>query len=363
MEDIPFESTLDSENDESLQSLGENEVNENLFNDNKTFPNLVLNVSSDSIYDTVHVENISQTPLQSPSTHKTNIESLSPSTLSGLSPNQMIMTHRNVTNQSVLLETSHHTKRVLVNVSIATEENGDDQEKHQQVYVLSVAVPTDEDSSNNVHGEPIDLSPPQQNIASVHLGLKGGSSNLSQHSTLRPSGLLPTPSSSTHQSWGGHCKCSCPCLDVKSNTKKENTSNFSIIAGNHEKDDPTHLKDMKQVNVNIDHHTPKINHTSHIVNKDASENDNLVTSSPMYPIFIESKELPNTTLNQTDATETSLYEELLPTFDPEEDSFEDTSPNPSTESLLETTTQDQCVQPTQPPPIILLLEGENVYKP
>ncbi|XP_052130021.1 teneurin-m isoform X7 [Frankliniella occidentalis] len=352
VDDTQYESTLDIGKDETFQSSGENEVNGNIFSGNRTSPNLVLNVSSDS----VHVENTSQTLLQSRNTHKTNLESFSPPSFSGLSPNQKTLAHKNVTNQSVLLETSHHTKRVLVNVTIATEENGDNQEKHQQVYVLSVAVPSDEDSSN-VHAESIDLSPPQQNIASVHLGLKGGSSNLSQHSTLRPSGLLPTPSSSTHQSWGGHCKCSCPCLDVKSSSKNEQHSNLSVISGNHEVADPTNVNDTRQVDVNTDRYTPKLNHTSHTANKDASETDNLVTSSQVSPLFIESKEILNTTLNISDVTENSLYEELFPTFELEGDSFEDTSPNPTTEPQLDTTTQEQCVQPTQPPPIILLLEG------
>jgi hypothetical protein len=122
---------------------------------------------------------------------------------------------------------SRHSKRVLVNVTIATEdadqsnETGYHSSNHRPVYVLSVSVPTNGESEQ-VAG--IDISPSSQKIASVLLGLSnenGTQTFISKHEqplplpTLPPATttVAPLPTTTTFHLWGGICECSCPCLD------------------------------------------------------------------------------------------------------------------------------------------------------
>jgi hypothetical protein len=132
---------------------------------------------------------------------------------------------------------SRHAKRVLVNVTIATEdadqsnETGYHLSNHQPVYVLSVSVPTSGDSEQ-VAG--VDISPTSQKVASALLGLSnenGTQTLIPKHEQPPPvSSLPPTTTTITHpppttafQFWGGVCECSCPCLD---NSENETGSDF-----------------------------------------------------------------------------------------------------------------------------------------
>ncbi|XP_021940923.1 teneurin-m isoform X3 [Zootermopsis nevadensis] len=119
---------------------------------------------------------------------------------------------------------SKHAKRVLVNVTIATEdadrsnETGYHSGNHSPVYVLSVSVPTNGESEK-VAG--IDISPPSQKVASVLLGLSNESSkqtfvtNHEQPLSLQrtTTTIAPLPTTTSFHLWGGVCECSCPCLD------------------------------------------------------------------------------------------------------------------------------------------------------
>lgn len=122
---------------------------------------------------------------------------------------------------------SRHAKRVLVNVTIATEdvdqsnETGHHSNNHQPVYVLSVSVPTNGDSEQ-VAG--VDISPPSQKLASVLLGMSTDNAthtSVSKHeppSSLPPATTTITPSPTTaFPLWGGVCECTCPCLDNSEN--------------------------------------------------------------------------------------------------------------------------------------------------
>lgn len=273
------------------------------------------------------------------------------------------MTLANVSNQQVTVDSpnTHHAKRVLVNVTIATEDDaGEAQSKnHQQVYVLSVAVPSLDDSNSNTAS--IDLSPPQQNIASVHLGLKSGASNLSATSapSTTSSATVTSPATPSHLLWGGHCKCSCPCLDKKTSTKNESPSNLSIISGNMNEtvadSDFTNQEEYKEGKVgegrdgNLE---PKETKT------DSSGDIGFSTeaSSLLYDY--------GETTNLDDESESSSFnpEELFSSSEMDTEAFNDSASTPSSVSQMETSTEGLCVQPTLPPPIILLLEGEKVCK-
>lgn len=131
-------------------------------------------------------------------------------------------------------DSSRHAKRVLVNVTIATEDadqsndTGYHSSIHRPVYVLSVSVPTNGESEQ-VAG--IDISPPSQKVASVLLGLSnenGMQTFVSKHEQPLPSPpttttIAPHPTTTPFLLWGGVCECSCPCLD---NTDSKNDTDL-----------------------------------------------------------------------------------------------------------------------------------------
>lgn len=93
------------------------------------------------------------------------------------------------------------SKRILVNVTIATDPDSSNPFASQSVYVLSVSVPTDGDPSHT----------PDVNVNSkMHHNVSSHSMNPitveEAHATEKPSGH-----------WGSECQCSCPCLDDKPN--------------------------------------------------------------------------------------------------------------------------------------------------
>lgn len=91
------------------------------------------------------------------------------------------------------------SKRILVNVTIATDPDASNPYASQSVYVLSVSVPTDGNPSHT----------PDVNV----------NSNINHNASNRPINpveeIHATEKSSDH--WGGQCECSCPCLDDKPN--------------------------------------------------------------------------------------------------------------------------------------------------
>jgi hypothetical protein len=135
---------------------------------------------------------------------------------------------------------SRHAKRVLVNVTIATEdvdesnETGHHSSNHQPVYVLSVSVPTNGDSEQ-VAG--VDISPPSQKLASVLLSMSNDNAthiSVSKHeppSSPSPatSTIIPFPTTTAFPLWGGVCECTCPCLD-----NSENETGLDLEVGNTE---------------------------------------------------------------------------------------------------------------------------------
>lgn len=109
---------------------------------------------------------------------------------------------------------SPHSKRVLVNVTIATDPGSNDPYATQNVYVLSVSVPTDGDphqDANVLNAESYMQPAALTRIDDLHSMIKE-----SPPTTKRP-----------YEYWGGECQCNCPCLDDKTDlTEKEEAGDF-----------------------------------------------------------------------------------------------------------------------------------------
>lgn len=107
---------------------------------------------------------------------------------------------------------NNNNKRVTINVTIATEPNSNEPSATQNLYVLSVSIPTTgnlNESPNinvNTHAEPHSLAlkqlSPQKEFAA-----SPSSSITNSHMPLNAT------SDKSFGFWGGECQCSCPCLD------------------------------------------------------------------------------------------------------------------------------------------------------
>jgi len=128
------------------------------------------------------------------------------STPATLTTTNSSVTHAVATNR--MHEVPHNPKRVLVNVTITTDDDGNVSEAHhRQVYVLSVAVPTNDNTNESL--KEVDISPPEQKVASVFLGV--GTDHppvVSTEATRTPSPIIPE----NNTLWGGKCVCSCPTV-------------------------------------------------------------------------------------------------------------------------------------------------------
>lgn len=96
-------------------------------------------------------------------------------------------------------EVSNPSKRILVNVTIATEPDSKNPYASQSVYVLSVSVPTD---GNPSHTPDVSLNSHNSSIPNKN--------HLSDHTSIAK---LSTEKPNDHVWGGGDCQCSCPCLD------------------------------------------------------------------------------------------------------------------------------------------------------
>lgn len=332
---------VDSLNSETVVGVSKKELYESSVENEVGGVNLKseMNFIPGNVPQGLHADDSSSYPLQDSSTAKTLWDSLPLS--STVSTNITINTAGNVTNQDGVVEPANHqhAKRVLVNVTISTEESGGQSEaSHNQVYVLSVAVPAMGDDRET---ESVNLSPPQQNIASVHLGIKGGSQNFTEAiPTSLPS--FTSPATPTHLTWGGHCSCSCPCLDKETNTHQEQSLKIPTISGN-------------MTGAEFNQKDQERNSRSELTDSSLQNSDLAALGS--------TSEAPS--LDYDDSTDFSIEDstlsgELSSDIDDvwvEENASSTTLP---AISQMETTSVQECVQPTQPPPIILLLEGEIV---
>ncbi|KAJ8911461.1 hypothetical protein NQ315_013565 [Exocentrus adspersus] len=97
------------------------------------------------------------------------------------------------------------SKRVLVNVTIATDPDHNNPHSTQSVYVLSVSVPTE---GNDEPGVKIDK---KQNPKEFYESTKDSD---------KPLTTLPPPFDFNNS--GGTCECSCPCLDTSNEFSESN---------------------------------------------------------------------------------------------------------------------------------------------
>lgn len=328
----------------------ENEVNRGVSEESRRFSAVFHQETySDSVNNTSQIKSTTHiTPIHNSSTVELD-ESSSPASAESLGINQEYLPLTNVSDQPVTADSriinAHHAKRVRVNVTIAAEDSGDQHHTNQQVYVLSVEIPSVDDPSAN--GGSIDLSPPQQTLASVRLGLQGVVSNdslpLPPKTVTSHLVTASTSSTLTPLKRDGHCDCSCPCLDSPSIVYNE--QKLTKISGN---DSESEAEPLPQENSG--------NNTSQIGKVTPDWNDNAGNQESTTPFDYDESTIP---LNGNDITS----DEDPTTYNNEEVSFEDSMlSTPPSVTPTETTTQQQCMQPTQPPPIILLLEGEKNWE-
>ncbi|XP_069696130.1 teneurin-m isoform X2 [Periplaneta americana] len=232
---------------------------------------------------------------------------------------------------------SRHAKRVLVNVTIATEDADPGNETgHQPVYVLSVSVPTDGEN-DQIAG--IDISPPSQKVASVLLGLNSESGN--QHELQAPPQTTTTstlpPTTTAFHLWGGVCECSCPCLDEADDDSTESTS---VIAEN------VTVASSTQQETQSSDQVPNVTEPATLI----TERDEEASTVSMTTETTETTEESTTPSSFTDTPppDTSVSEEVT----------EVSTDIASTES----SGQDCPVVPTvtPPPPLILVIEGGKI---
>ena len=222
--------------------------------------------------------------------------------------------------------TTRHSKRVLVNVTIETE---DDEKGLKPVYVVSLSVPTEESKSS------------PENLTNVVLGFDNNVNN-----AIAPPKKLPQTTPRYGYFYGGQCECSCPCLESDENEEISSTS----MKYNEES---TTVKNEKLVN-EVDINTSTIPSTS-----SGSED---LTDTSLISSSTESNSVSST--ENTDELKDSTSENLSISTDPETTTETETSTvsefGSSTNSL--STTSEGCpivTTPTPQPPMILILEGED----
>lgn len=233
--------------------------------------------------------------------------------------------------------TTRHSKRVLVNVTIATE---DDEKGLKPVYVVSLSVPTEESKSS------------RENLTNVVLGFdNNGKPN--ELASLPP----PPPPTSSHPLksqnfalttprhgyfYGGQCECSCPCLD--SSESNEDTISSTSTKPDQDPFEKT-ISDVSTSTIPSSEIIEDLTTTESNVISSSTENNSV--SSTEYPDDLTgstSEKLPTSTeIESTTETETSTSE-----FATSTDSVSGTS-----EGCPVVTT------PTPQPPMILILEGED----
>lgn len=126
-------------------------------------------------------------------------------------------------------ESNRHSKRVLVNVTIATQPDSNYPFASNPVYVLSVSVPTD-GNPNSVPGINIGYPNSPEPMAFQMSTQNPYSTSFHPSSTITPVNHPPI------SSWGGECECSCPCLEESSSVSEDNESSTADTLTNSSKE-------------------------------------------------------------------------------------------------------------------------------
>lgn len=137
---------------------------------------------------------------------------------SSITPNKNAISEHPLTHQVQIVqmprgtESERQSRRVLVNVTISTEDfdgNSGSKKSSHPLYMLSVSVPTDGQTNNF----------PGINISPIELPTQTAMSSMGDNPHVEPDESTtripppPQPPTSPPPSWGGECECSCPCMD------------------------------------------------------------------------------------------------------------------------------------------------------
>ncbi|XP_063233060.1 LOW QUALITY PROTEIN: teneurin-m [Bacillus rossius redtenbacheri] len=273
-------------------------------------------------------------------------------------------------------------KRVLVNVTIATEndESGQGSRSRQPVYMLSLSVPTD-GNSDQIPGINIGRAPVPERLSEPAPGGMQSLSLLAQ----RPTSHTPDPTHVPPGIWGGVCECSCPCLDSDNSTSDESDydePDARVVSGN--ASDPAgadppglfqELKDVKPTNLeNDDALAQETNASTTETNEDPTTTEPAGNatggelSDPELPGASTITGPESVTHRLNASSETSL--EVAGTSAKEEGTTEmwTATTTTTTTTSIEVTSApsvrlDCPVVPTTtpPPPLILVLEGAKTF--
>ncbi|GJQ83081.1 hypothetical protein Trydic_g20093 [Trypoxylus dichotomus] len=193
-----------------------------------------------------------------------------------------------------------NTKRVLVNVTIATDPGSSDPYAAQNVYVLSVSVPTDNDPKQEANV--LNAESYMQPSALTKLD--------DYHTIIKES---PPTTKKPYEYWGGECQCNCPCLD-----EKDDKNDIAV------KEDPSDFLD-------------------------SYENSSMMVEDPIITKFNTTKVNDyNSTNNNQYTTENSL-------------DFISTTTEDVTSAITETSPCQEFTTKLPPPPTILILEGARTF--
>lgn len=225
-------------------------------------------------------------------------------------------------------ESQRQSRRVLVNVTIATEDfvgESDTERASRPVYMLSVSVPTD-GGTNNFPG--INISPMQLPVQSETSSMVKSPNVIPDEITTRIP-PPPQPPASPPPSWGGECECSCPCMD---SDEKDNFSDVLTVS------EEALLHDVANGNFNSSYDDYDLFNSS----EDSLEsNNNTDEIHGLEGIFDTEETTTESWLNSTDLIDTE-----------------------STTYSTEATTEGYWCSgttPLPPEPIILILEGEALF--
>lgn len=110
------------------------------------------------------------------------------------------------------VDSSTSSKRVLVNVTIATDPDSNNPYATHSVYVLSVSVPTDDNANESAN----DVNVKQSFVKADNTDKKTTQTPVFEEK--REEGV-----------WGGACECSCPCLEGSGEITDTNSTEYDYV--------------------------------------------------------------------------------------------------------------------------------------
>lgn len=178
-------------------------------------------LATDTLHDnTVHDSSSADHPSNSPIIQRVQIVE--------------VPVYRDAHSDSQSFSSSSSPHRVLINVTIATEDSP--VASSRSLYVLSVSVPTEGDAAGriNINQAQVHERPPESYAASMKkIPANDAAQSIHAVDTRLPPPPQPPASPPAPPVWaGGECECSCPCMGSSS----DEWDNFSAIDDNPEQE-------------------------------------------------------------------------------------------------------------------------------